>query len=272
MKKTEEMMQMSIDDKIEVSKNVIRNAFKQYSSEEIAIAITGGKDSTTVTWLFKQVCDEDGKKMPRCMFIDEGDIFEEVDDFVHQLKKEWSLTIEVIKNDDVISKAKCIGGEISVKDLNKANRDAIIEFGYSEDALRFFPDSRVCNHLMKTLPMREFIVRNNVKAIATGIRCDEQTARRDEDFFSERKNPTHFRIHPILHFKERDIWVAIFKYDIPYNTLYRLGFRSLGARCATQKICDIPAWMQDLEGTQERAGRGQDKEQVMERLRQLGYM
>jgi phosphoadenosine phosphosulfate reductase len=30
--------------------------------------------------------------------------------------------------------------------------------------------------------------------------------------------------------------------------------------------------MQDLENTPERVGRGQDKEQVMEQLRALGYM
>ena len=32
------------------------------------------------------------------------------------------------------------------------------------------------------------------------------------------------------------------------------------------------AWKQDLEHTKERAGRRQDKEQMMARLRKLGYM
>ena len=34
----------------------------------------------------------------------------------------------------------------------------------------------------------------------------------------------------------------------------------------------MPAWEQDLEGTMERGGRVQDKEKIMERLRELGYM
>jgi len=34
----------------------------------------------------------------------------------------------------------------------------------------------------------------------------------------------------------------------------------------------VPAYEQDLENTEERAGRRQDKEKMMERLRQLGYM
>ena len=37
-------------------------------------------------------------------------------------------------------------------------------------------------------------------------------------------------------------------------------------------MSDTPAWEQDLEHTEERAGRRQDKEKTMARLRQLGYM
>jgi phosphoadenosine phosphosulfate reductase len=38
------------------------------------------------------------------------------------------------------------------------------------------------------------------------------------------------------------------------------------------KTSDIPAWEQDLENTPERAGRGQEKEEIMAQLRPLGYM
>ena len=41
---------------------------------------------------------------------------------------------------------------------------------------------------------------------------------------------------------------------------------------ASAKESDIPAWEQDLENTEERAGRRQDKEEAMARLRMLGYM
>ena len=41
---------------------------------------------------------------------------------------------------------------------------------------------------------------------------------------------------------------------------------------STEKTTAEPAWLQDLEGTTERAGRAQDKEDLMERLRDLGYM
>lgn len=268
----EELLRLHIDEKVNGSQSVIKEAINRFGIENMAIAITGGKDSTTNLWIFKQVCDEMGIKLPVCMFIDEGDIFDEIIEFINYIRQSWSLEIAFLKNEDVSSKAARIGDTIRVSSLNDTNKNALKEMGFNEAEFPFIPDSTVCNHLMKTIPMREFIVKNNVRALSTAIRWDEQEARKDEEYFSPRTDPAHTRVHPILHFKERDIWIAIFKYDIPFNKLYKLGYRSLGARCSTGKASDIPAWMQELEGTPERVGRGQDKEQVMDQLRALGYM
>jgi len=84
--------------------------------------------------------------------------------------------------------------------------------------------------------------------------------------------PEHTRIRPILQFTEKDLWDTYAAFDIPYCTLYEEGYRSLGAKTTTVKASDIPAWNQDLENTEERGGRRQDKEKAMERMRKLGYM
>jgi phosphoadenosine phosphosulfate reductase len=268
----ERLLTIPIDLKIDKSKSTIREAINSFGSENLAIAITGGKDSTTNLWLFKQVCADHRYRLPRCMFIDEGDVFDEIREFVDLIKVRWSLDLVYVKNRDPILKNATVGEIIPVSSLNQANRGALEEMGFAGSEFPFIPDSTLCNHLMKTIPMREFILEKKIKALATAIRWDEVEARVNEDYFSERTNPPHTRVHPLLHFKERDVWTAIFKYDIPYNRLYKLGYRSLGARCATGKASDIPAWMQDLENTPERVGRGPDKEAVMDQLRALGYM
>jgi len=85
--------------------------------------------------------------------------------------------------------------------------------------------------------------------------------------------PEHTRVQPILHFTERDIWNNIKLHNIPYCPLYEIGYRSLGARTTSNPgAVGVPAWEQDLEHTPERAGRRQDKEKSMDRLRKLGYM
>jgi phosphoadenosine phosphosulfate reductase len=268
----EKILKLNIDKKLEQSKLIIREAMESFQIDNLAVAITGGKDSTTNLWLFKQVCEEMDYKLPLCVFIDEGDVFDEIKDFVEHIKKLWSFEMIYLRNEDVFSCAKNIGDIIQISSLNEANQNAILEMNLTESQFPFIPDSPICNHLMKTIPLRDFIVNHHIKALSTAIRWDEIEAREIEDYFSARSNPPHTRIHPILHLTERDIWIAIFKYDIPFNTLYRLGYRSLGARCATHKISDIPAWMQDLDNTPERMGRGREKETVMEQLRLLGYM
>jgi len=75
-----------------------------------------------------------------------------------------------------------------------------------------------------------------------------------------------------LHFTERDIWDTTLHYSIPFCSLYKEGYRSLGVKTTSLKGADIPAWEQDLENTTERGGRRQDKEKAMQRLRKLGYM
>jgi phosphoadenosine phosphosulfate reductase len=206
------------------------------------------------------------------MFIDEGHVFEEILELVDRVKAEWNVKVVVVKNTDVSDRASGLGDLINVTDLNERNRQEIEKLGFTYESFPFEPESYVGNHLMKTVAMNVFLEENGLKALSTAIRWDEQEARIEEEYFSPRENPTQTRVHPILHFTERDIWNCIHKYNIPFCSLYYQGYRSLGAKGSTHKNSDTPAWEQDLENTPEREGRGQDKEQVMEQLRALGYM
>lgn len=263
---------------VEKSKEVIRQAFNKFNRDELAVTWTGGKDSTTTLWVICQVCQEDGIKLPEVMTIDEGDSFPEIHDFINKWSKEWNLDLEWCINQDVIDAA---GGKleaiVKVKDLNERNRAEIKRIDYEQDTFSFEAESYVGNHLMKTVMFNEFIERHNVKGIFQGLRRDEQSARAQDEYFEHRQSaylvPEHTRIKPILHFTERDIWDNIMVNKIPYCVLYEQGYRSLGAASTSQiAVKGIAAWEQDLEHTGERAGRRQDKEQMMGRLRRLGYM
>ena len=69
-----------------------------------------------------------------------------------------------------------------------------------------------------------------------------------------------------------DLPEGVTQKDVPISPKYFAGFRLLGSEVSTEKTTEEPAWQQNLEGTTERAGRAQDKEDLMERLRDLGYM
>jgi sulfate adenylyltransferase subunit 2 len=93
---------------------------------------------------------------------------------------------------------------------------------------------------------------------------------------------SHVRIHPILSWSELDVWRYIKKENIPINPLYyakgNKRYRSLGCIPCTDPIdsnaSTIEEIVEELKNTteRERAGRSQDKEQIMRRLRSMGYM
>jgi len=260
------------------SKEVVRDTFSRFTPDEMTITWTGGKDSTTTLWIIRQVCLEDNIKLPKVMTIDEYDSFEEIHDFMNKWAKEWKLDLEWCRNDDVVKAAGGkLGGIVKVKDLNERNQAELKRIGFEADSFPFEAESYTGNHLMKTVMFNLYIERHNVKAVFQGLRRDEQTARTQDDYFEKKEAahliPEHVRIKPILHFSERDIWDNTMINKIPYCVLYEQGYRSLGAKTTSQIAAPgVPAWEQDLEHTVERAGRRQDKEQMMDRLRKLGYM
>jgi len=266
----EKYQRLPLNKKISLAEKIIKKAFNEFGKQKSALAWTGGKDSTLLLWLIKKINKE--KNFPKIIFVDEGDIFQEIRDFTRKLSRDWNFNFSIAHNQDVSSKAKKLGDIINVKNLNPRNQQEIKRIGFQKKSFPYQPESFVGNHLMKTVATNIWLEKNNIKALITGVRWDEQPARSEDDFLRKISDPFHFRIEPILHFSEKDIWQTTRKHQIPYVSLYEKGYRSLGAKTTTEKAGEKPAWEQDLKKTKERAGRQQDKEQVMERLRALGYM
>jgi sulfate adenylyltransferase subunit 2 len=164
---------------------------------------------------------------------------------------------------------------------------------------------------LKTEALKQAIKKFNFKALLAAIRRDEHAIRSKERYFSPRdsefkwdylKQPpelweqfnveldetkTHLRVHPLLHWREIDVWRYIKKEGIPFIPLYLSGarkkgyrYRSLGCEpCCVpipSKAKTIDEIIKELEITKtaERSGRIQDKERafMMQKLRALGYL
>ncbi|PJE63534.1 adenylyltransferase [Candidatus Roizmanbacteria bacterium CG10_big_fil_rev_8_21_14_0_10_45_7] len=271
----EQSFTQTVDDNIALSQWVMMQAIKRYGSKNVVVAWTGGKDSTLILWMIREACKKNKVPMPRCLFINEGHVFEEIKEFVAQITKKWKLNVTEVRNDNVLEQGTEIGAPVVVAKLDTRNQEEVKRLGFKKKTFPFEPESFVGNHLMKTVAMNRYLEKHPYAAVITGIRWDEQEARANETYFSKREGrltPTHMRIHPILHFTERAIWDAILDKKIPYCTLYKQGYRSLGAKGTTIKADVKPAWEQDFSKIKERAGRRQDKENIMGTLRKLGYM
>jgi phosphoadenosine phosphosulfate reductase len=298
----------NLEDKIEKAIEVVRTGLEEY--ENPAIMWTGGKDSTLTLYFVKEVADQYGYDLPPAVFIDHYQHFDELLEFVDRWAEAWDLEVLFARNDDVGEYVEASdldpGDDIPVDALSEHNTHHVRDIlEYEEEDFPFLLDTYVGNHLLKTVALNNTLEEHDIDGIISGIRWDEQEARADETFFSPRHDPDiyppHDRIQPILQFDEGDVWDAFWFYvvpetvegfpddgyvpqdyddlpndltheEVPVSPKYFAGFRSLGSEISTEKSDEEPAWLQDLENTTERAGRAQDKEDLMERLRDLGYM
>jgi phosphoadenosine phosphosulfate reductase len=268
-----------LKDKVAKSKECYKEAFDRFDPKDLLMVWSAGKDSTLMLWICLEYCKENNLELPRCFTIDEFDVFEEIDAMLKIYAEKWNLNLDWGLNIDVVEASGWkLNADVNVKDLNERNRKEMDRMGMGElERFPFEAESFIGNHLMKSVVINEYLQRRKYKGFFQGLRWDEQPDR-DKDTYLEDKpadeyTEAHTRVRPILHFTERDIWDATLYFDIPYCGLYEKGYRSLGAK-TTSNIAEegVPAWEQDLENTVERAGRRQDKEKAMARLRKLGYM
>ena len=299
----------SIEEKLQKALEVVETGLREY--ENPAVMWTGGKDSTLTLYFVKEVVERyDDIEMPPAVFIDHFQHFDELIEFAERWADRWDIDLMYARNDDVggyvDEHGLTPGDDIPVADLSEHNRHHIRNIlEYEEETFPFLLDTYVGNHLLKTVALNDTLESEGIDGIVSGIRWDEQDARADETFVSPRHDPDiyppHDRVQPILQFAEADVWEAFWYFvvpetveaypddgyvpqsyddlpnelthaDIPVSPKYFAGFRSLGSEISTDKSAEEPAWLQDMANTTERAGRAQDKEDLMGRLRDLGYM
>lgn len=260
---------LSLDAKDQIALVVIKDALKKYTRP--TVVWSAGKDSTVVLDLVRRACKDLGMQIPPALFIDHGQHYDETMKMLEDVSKEWGFKVIYAKNEDVLNNV----GEnnmIKISSLNKLNQDEARRIGFNGDEFEYSLETEIGNHLLKTVAMNMYIEKYRFDALFTGVRWDENDARSMEVFISPRSHPDHVRVQPVLPFTERNIWEYMFEHKLPVHPLYKLGYRSIDGKLDSKKTSDSPAWEQDLEHTKERAGRSQDKEGVMEKLRLFGYM
>ena len=253
---------------------IIREAYSQF--RDVAMLWSIGKDSTTLLWLVRKAFF--GKIPFPVLHIDTTYKFKEIYDFREKYAKEWNLKLIIAKNDEAIKN------------------------GVGPTKGKF----QCCNEL-KTVALKQAIAKQNFKALYLGIRRDEHGIRakervfspRDEDFEWDYKNQPpelwdqyktktaqdeHIRVHPLLGWREVNIWEYIKRENIPVTDLYFAKdgkrYRSIGCETCCSPVDSqadtVDKIIEELKTSRisERSGRAQDKEDdyMMQKLRSLGYM
>ena len=228
----------TVDELVEQSKDIIKKSLETFKNPVMLWA--GGKDSTSEIAIARSMFE--GKLPFPVMFIDTTWKFSETYDFINKYAKEWDLDLLVVKNQEALERG--------------VNPWSVSHFQYC--------------HELKTKPLLKAIEDRGFDCVFVAIRWDEHGIRGKEQYFSKRNNPPHTRVHPMLHWSEKEIWEFTKTKNVPYNPLYDkeehngLVYRSIGCWPFTKPI--------PKDAPQEREGRELDKERLMEDLRALGYM
>jgi sulfate adenylyltransferase subunit 2 len=255
---------------------IIREAYWLYK-DKLACLWSCGKDSTTLLHLLRKAFF--GSIPFPVIHLDTTYKFKEIYEFRERYKKQWNFKLIVAKNEQALKEGMS----------PQMGRD-------------------ICCTSLKTDTLKQVIAKYVFKALLLAIRRDEHSIRAKERYFSPRdrdfkwnyfkqplemwnqfykfkdKDESHFRIHPLLGWREIDVWRYIKQERLPVIDLYfaKKGkrYRSIGCACCCQPIIStantIDEIIRELEKTRvaERSGRAQDKELpfMMQKLRSLGYM
>lgn len=253
---------------------ILRETYADFNRP--AVLWSMGKDSTTMLWLCRKAFF--GKIPFPVIHIDTGYKFKQMYQFREELAREWGLDLLIARNEEACKEG--VGPETGKLE---------------------------CCTMLKTEALKQTLEKHGFDALILAIRRDEHGIRAKERYFSPRDEEFkwdyrdqplemwdqfqglvgegfHMRIHPILHWRELDVWEYVKMEGIPVNPMYlaRNGqrYRSLGCEPCTLPVesnaATIEEIVEELRTTRvaERSGRAQDKEKsfTMQKLRALGYM
>ena len=223
----------TLEEKIGLSRQRLREVAEGFDPSKVAVAWTGGKDSTSVLHLWAAFLRENEatRQSPvLALNLDTGFKFPEVLRFRDEVAAAWGIDLRIFRP-----------------------RCAISDYPAGHEPVQ-------CCRDLKIEPLKLGLSEMGVEVMLTGLRQDEHSSRRERQWREERNEPRCLEVHPILHWTEMDVWSYHIAQDIPYCELYDKGYRSLSC-----KPCTRPA------GYTERSGRDPRKEDQLDLLRSLGY-
>ncbi|WP_022660339.1 phosphoadenosine phosphosulfate reductase family protein [Paucidesulfovibrio longus] len=223
-----------LSEKIDAALNLLNGLCRAHGPQRVAVAWTGGKDSTVALDLWRRTLAGCGAgAAARVLSVDTGLKFPEVVAFRDRWAREWKLDLTVARP------------EMELR-------------GYAVAV-----DKVACCRDLKVLPLQRVVREQGLAVLISGLRSDEHPSRAARAALEPREagqGCVYAQCNPLLDWSEMEIWAYLTGRNLPFCELYAQGYRSLGCVPCTSR-----------SGRGERSGRAADKEAQLDTLRSLGY-
>ncbi|MEW5774103.1 MAG: phosphoadenosine phosphosulfate reductase family protein [Thermodesulfobacteriota bacterium] len=198
----------ALEHKIAASLDLLRRLAAEHGPRRVAVAWSGGKDSTVALALWRGVLAQvhPGARV-LALSLDTRLKFPETLAFRDGLARDWDI------------------------DLRVAAPDAAAGLPQPQD-------KAACCTARKIEPLREAIARLDLAVLVTGLRGDEHASRAGRPVLEPRTGPDHLQANPLLAWTELDVWAYTLDHGLPYCTLYDQGYASLGCQPCTLRPDD----------------------------------
>ncbi|PLX09963.1 MAG: phosphoadenylyl-sulfate reductase [Marinilabiliales bacterium] len=194
--------------------------FTSKFKDKIALSTSLGLEDQALTEIVCKI-----NKDTEIFTLDTGRLFPETYDLIDLTSKKYKKEIKVFFPD-----SEEIEEMVATKGIN------------------LFYDSiesrKLCCGLRKIKPLKRAL--KGLDAWITGLRREQSVTRTDLNIVEWDEANEMIKVNPLINWTETDVWNYISKHNIPFNTLHKKGFASIGCQPCTRAI---------TEGEDVRAGR-----------------
>lgn len=155
------------------------------------------------------------KEPVKIFTLDTGRLFYETYDLIEKTSKRYNIPIHI-----------CFPDKTRVEEM--VNQKGINLFYYSIE------NRKLCCGIRKTEPLRGAL--QGFEIWITGLRREQSPTRKHLSMAEWDETNQIIKVHPLLEWKEKQIWDFIREHHIPYNPLHDKSFPSIGCQPCTRAV------------------------------------
>lgn len=188
----------------------IINFFLEIFPNEITFGSSLGAEDQLITYYLVH-----SKKTFNIFTLDTGRLFPETYDLIDRTNKKYSINIQLF--------------------FPESNE---IEKMVAENGLNLFYDSienrKICCNIRKLNPLKRALT--DKKAWFTGLRRSQSITRNEMNIVEWDAISKMLKINPLINLSENEVWDKINQFNIPFNSLHKNGYLSIGCQPCTRAV------------------------------------